>query len=715
MMKRNRLTILLALALAVVMAFTSCSFFDSSENEDKESTVLPPVVNTDVKVNYRDAVSAWTEYLSFVAPETTPVYTTNKLSIHGNVANGVVPTISGEYIYTRETVDNTVVVDDGNSSSEKKVSTTTTEKWYNATDGSLIQKFVSVTPEIKYVLGLPTIDESLRISDLVSYSIDRGSKFVKVTKYEYVIKEVNEGEDPLDRNVFSNYTKQATSISYYFNDGSLFLEDLVDVIAPREVENSTAYNAGYYLVDCKEKDATYLILGNKVIREFGYKQEYNLPIYDENSSALNGGYAYFEVKDNKYVITEEAPVVVPMGDLALYLVPGMTIRITDENDKSVAYYSTECYGIAGYAVLDNGNVYICEYHLLSKDAAEYDILSGEDKLNVTHKLISAKNGSISELDMSFTAQKLFNNNTKKINSFINYMTLEMTNSGECLLDSAQVDAGYVIAEIQKYQGGNLDAKTSYVVLDANLEIVKELPAIIQNQFSYPAFLDADNMVVCTRAVGNKTTYYSIDISSGEVTLAPSLSMLKDVQLLNNGYYYDYKIYDKNWNIIHDFAKDENFNIYRADFRVINKTLYFYTFTENDTDEVQNISRANITYYGYDKDANYTYNTETVLSNASFTNYEGIIRADSSDGDYYYYNLNADRIISIADDSTRLWSEVLSKNVRYSIEKSVESIRELEDGYLVVVRCYGELDESYYDVTGLELPEYFYTYEYYVIK
>lgn len=703
-MRKNRLLSLVALILAAIMIFTSCDSPDDSKHEKPDGPNGPD--NSPEIFERKDEAAAWAQYLEYEAPEGTAVLSATKF------LEDLEP---GSY----EIKENIIIVNDLVTTEKDGYSVSTkTEKWYSKTTGELVKTFTSTAPSVSSG-AIPT---DFDVNSLVVYNsefnpfLTGNTDFIGVLTTTLSLKTVEDGEPEPDPTVFESYDIKR-EYSYYYSDGTLFLTGLTEMLSPRAVTLGTgAYEAGYYLIDCEENSKTYLINNEgKIFRTFDYQREYDVPVYDAQSLNWDGaGYAYFEVGNYKYVVTESKAQLMPLGELALVLVPGIHIMVTDAEDKAVASYESNCYGIAGYAVLSNGNIYICEYKLLSKDAAEYDVLSGEEKLNITHKIISVANGSVTELDRDYTVSKVFNANTKKINSFLNLVTLGIENpeNRECLLDTATVKDGFILTEIQKYADGKLSTNSSFAVLNENLEIVAELPKIVENQFSYPAYANAAELLVASRTANNRIIYYSVDASSGIVSLAPHLNRRNSIEKINNGYFYDNKMYDINWNLVHDFEEDDSVNVYTADFRVVNGVLLYFV---NDYSSNEKLKRAEITKSIYDGKDNYSYSTFDFLSNVTFFG-EDYIKTVSYDGSNYhdnYYNVNANNLIYESHGYDYIHSEALDLDIRYEVNREIIDIVPHRDGYLATVKRTYTQDSNIDDETGLEYS--FAKFDFYIIK
>ncbi len=737
-MKNKRLLSLIALLLIAALLLASCSDSDGGK-QDSEGD-LPP--EGGIVTPLTEAAGKWTEYISYVAPEATPIYTATKIESDENsiinVLMDFVVVVNVEEVYVTPEAEPADPGDGSNDPvapdpilTENKIIT----KWFNKFTGALVKTFVDRIP----VVSGGKVDESIDLTETVEYDFDydNGTGLIEVGILNYTLKEpepVPDGEDPVEPDLYavSSYDEVYT-YDYYYADGTEFKRGLGERLSVRYVDNYAAYEAGRYLVDSEELGKTYLMEDGKIVREFGYMLEYNVPVYDEDSINYAGmGYAYFEKNGNKYLIREDAHQAMPLGDIYLVLVPGITINVTDANDSALADYASDCYAIAGYAVLSNGNIYVCEYELLNADAQEYDIKSGEDKLNVNHKIISITDGSVTALDKSFKVSKIFNDTTGDIRSFINLTTMEVTDPEDidsALLQNVDVDDGYMLAEIQKYADGALDPNTVFAVLNESLEIVAELPKLITNQFTYPSFLDADTMVVSTRTANNHIIYYGIDTADGNVFLLPNLSELTNIVPVTYGYVWfdvDYygnvegcKVYDVDWKLLRDFTADDGIDdVDYVDFRVINGSLYFHarrdTLVENEYN--YDVLKLDITRSVYDSGDVYYALQNPVISAAKLDEFDDAL-INGASGDIF--TLNGEYLIEVGDE-LRYKSvydaemrDGLGGNLHYYGDVTIYDIYTTDTGYVICTMV--EWSRNEYASSPSEMPLEYTEYEYFVIK
>lgn len=697
-MKARKLIALIALLLVGSILLTACN----DPEESGENPYTP-------QYNYSTDAKTWANYISYKAEE--PIKTAYTATAIAQEADG--GTVIGDILIT--TVNKDVFTNDATPVKTERVTTYT---WYNVNTGEVVRTLTSRSP----VITAGKVDESISPAAIKTYTQLSYHGLIEVKAQSYALKEIEADQDPLDTAAIASYDT-VTTYSYYLADGTELVKDLKERLAYRDATNTSCA-----LLDCKAENATYLMKGEDLLYTFEYKMEYDIPDYDETKTNVNGtGYAYFEKNGNKYVIKEAAHVSMPISDtLSLVLVPGISINVTDADDKPLVSYSAECYGICGYAVLSNGNIYICEYELLDKDAEAYDIKSDDQKMNINHKIINVADGSVSSLDLAYTTSKLFNNTTPEIKSFLNAITMELTDFqslNSSLLSSVSVKNGYLLAEIRKYENGVLSADTVYAVLDENLAIVAELPKIIANQFTYPGFMNATTMVVSTRTTTNAMVYYAVDLTSGEATLLPSLQALSNIEPINNGYVWwkgsTCKIYDAEWQLLKDFTVQSNDNNYKeVSPRIINGDVYFLSYYDNSANDDQftpnyTVKKCMIVKENsYSNGSRYTLSDFSIADSAKFYG-EALILKGSNTNTQYYTTLDGEYLFgNTQNNRVDLYSAELGTDVNYSVSKTVTGITETDVGFLVCTKVTYTKD-SY--LTPSDLDNEFVKYEYSLIK
>ena len=731
---KNKILSIISLLLIAAMLLVSCS----DPTDEYGPDINPPEGGNPAVA---EAFAKWSQYVSYKAPEAQTAYKVSpmlsELESKGNIYGNILVIADTADVFVEADVDPDAIVDPGAEPEMIKTETVTTTKWYDINTGALVQTFVQRIPEV--VGG--KVDESINLLDARKYVINYADRVGLIAVYTETSKLIEpeidpDTDEPVELDIYDVNSYELTgSYSYYDFDGKQFVSGLKQPLKSRYDVSESASNAGRWLIDSEELDKTFLVEGGKLVREFGYQMEYDIPVYDEEAINYGGeGYAYFEYKGNKYIINEEAHSMMPVGDIYLVLVPGISITVTDANDNAIVSYSSECYAICGYAVLSNGNIYLCEYELLNKDAAEYDIKSGEEKLNINHKIISAADGSVSTLDLSYKAGKIYNDNTSAIRTFTSFVTMEVADLGDidsALLNSVDVTDGYMIAEIQKYADGTLDSNSVFAVLNESLEIVAELPKLIANQFTYPSFVDSDTMVVSTRTAHNSVVYYGVE-TDGEIFILPALNELTNIEPIKNGYVWwdgEYcKVYDKDWKLLKDYGDiSVTDNFFRNGFGVINGALYFNYCRESGDSYVSDVMKVVIREVeDYDNPGevfDYGYNVNTKLelyetqlvTSAEINTGIGFLATDpvARVSGVTYYNIDGEELFTVGTNvrDKALYDEDSETYVDYDGTATIYEFIPTDAGYIVSLKVEWERWGS----SSSELPEGFTEYEYFIIK
>ena len=626
--------------------------------------------------NYLDTVAKWTAYLEFAGKDgNAGITTTNKIENVSSTHNDLIITEIAQDVLNED-------------QSLREVVTTT--KWLTL-EGKVVQTFVSKQPTFP-------LREGYSADGLVKYSFDYvDGGLILVTAEALTLKEAEEGTEPLDPGERSSYDLKVT-YSYYFEDGSVFLTGLESALVRRVVNNNSAIAAGRYLLDSGEK--TYLMSeNNELLVTFDLGMEYDVPVYDTESYTFGeyNDYTYFEAHGYNYVITEEKAQMMQIGDLVGYIVPGMSLTVMDGNWNVTVSYVSSCYAIVGYAVMENGNVFICEYELLSSEAEEYDILSGTEKLNVHNKLIDVKTGNVAELELGFTAQKLFNETTKSIKSFTSLATY--TGNGFDLLDTTVKD-GYTLATVNKYEGGLINMQSTYAILDENLAIVAELPAILPDQIFYPGMISNGIMLVETLAVGNKMISYAINTKTGNAMLFPKDH--SSVVHTNLGYLVDRVIYSEGWKELYKISESY------TDIQVANGDIYCI-----DSWGDAYLLKAPIDEYGW-YEFDYVMDFEYEESTLSFTQDGDLIVRHSNNGTVMeVYNTNGEELFGNKSEHVYVYSSKLMEDVECYKTTELLGMVDTEFGYLIITQVSVERNYSSFEESGI--PDVTTTLEYYVLK
>lgn len=540
MKKYSKLALMLALMLSMSTVMAACDDPDDKNHEN------PPTQEELDNIKYKAAVAEWEKYVEYVAPATPKKWekTTLKtqkedksLSYEGDyyTISNVVKT---EKTFTDETATEPVT---------KTTKTETTKTYYDSETHEELFKTVIVNvmkdgdkaldTELK-----PTAEYAQGVSKLTSY-------ILQVSKTTKVLKTVEEGADPLDETLFSSY-EEKTVYSYYHLPTKTWIAENLETAAVKR-DN---VNIAQQIIDIEDKTYLFDKATGEVVATYDLGMEYAVPSFDASNPQfiLNGnqytwdanGYGYYEQGDYEYYIKEAQPVTMPVGDLMMVLMPEVSFTVYS-NGEIKAEYVSDAYAVAGYAVLPNGNVYICEYEYTDAEATEYDANLGGQKINIVHTILNVETGATTDVNNAFLANKVYTNATEAMTTFNSYLTIGSANE---TLGSMKLKDGYVLAEIQKHANGALEGMTSFAVLSAEtMEIVAELPKIVPNQFGYVGYLDKNTMFVQAQAADRNNTVlnYAIDVATGNLELF--MHNFSNVQFIDNGFIYEGRVYDYEFN------------------------------------------------------------------------------------------------------------------------------------------------------------------------
>ena len=578
MKNMSKILAITALLLVFVMMFAACSENENPASEpndvtnsnNKQDETEPYVPHN--KVNVMDKVNKWTEYIEFddESIEEIPTLEGSFIESTGNV-DGTVVKINGWLIVTTSQNVKQIIDKEDPNAEPVLVATLTDIKIISTVTGEEMMTLKKVIPEVDAdgkCLG--TYAHTMYVSYTVSAvpSIQNGLVISKTTKS---LRELEDGEEALDITKNTSY-EATTTYTYYDGEANVVYENAKEMATFRQAHNFTTTNRSLMDVDDKTLLLTY---EGELVKSFARGNEYNIPYFSEyslTSTGLTNDYAYVTAGEYQYIIKEPAPIMQRLGELTLYTVQGISLTVMDEDYNAIVEYSTDCYHLAGYAILPNGNVYICEYVQLPSSATEYDFIKGEIKFNIKHTLVDVTEKAVKDLDLSFIATSMFTNVTGDIKSFTNQAVVTSM-AGTC-----KIKDGYVLATVQKYANQTLEANTSYAILDNSLQIVAEFDSILPSQLSYPSFIDADTLLVTTRAIDEKVVNYAVELSDGSVSLFAH--DLTKVDFLEYGYYLNNKIYDKNWKVLYDFYEGDMEYRYLA---TINGKVYVTTGATYDNE------------------------------------------------------------------------------------------------------------------------------------
>ncbi len=589
MRKFSKLALLLSLMLSASFCISACnsdssdSLGDSSSSSsyDPDEGKTPEDLEKEANNNYKERIAVWTRYVEYTVPEEKKALEDSQLT-NKDTAN-VKTTVSAnnqantnlyqvtrtEDIYKNVEIAPEVVDDGGEVISpaqfdNMKTETQTTYSIYDAEADTLVLELSSLE---YYALNDQLLDRTKKKSDEVEYQIlamgIEGLIIVQKTTYQLrKAEEPEEGEEAeiVDPALVSNY-EEVITWSIYDKHGKVLHQDLpIDEVEfeQREVSEMDEWKT-QKLVSIADK--TYLIHDGEIIRTFERGTQYDVPEYlSANQSA------YFQYGNYGYYVVEGQPEVMQIGDFYMARVPSVSFEIINADKELVWKYDTKSYHVAGYSVLSDGDIYLCEYKMLDATATDYDIENQGMKFEVLHSRIDVETGEVTKLEKEFVVSKIYNNVTPEMDTLLNNATTAE------VLGNCTVKDGYMLAQIQIYTDGVLDSNSLVVVLDEEMNVVATLPKILENQFGYVGFLDSDTMLVNTITTDNKSIYYMANTATGDVELYFNANTQQGIQYIKGGFIYRNKIYDYDWNVVYDMTNDyEEYRTYS--YEVKGNTVY----------------------------------------------------------------------------------------------------------------------------------------------
>ncbi len=566
MKKNSKIAILLALMLGATTVFTACD--DPGGWQPWYSSSGPSVAEQEeqaMNAVYKENISKWLKYVEYDAPEAVQDATYTKLTdkdvdgVTTRYNDGILTTTKVESTFEDVTTgegENAVTV---NRETARK---TTVKKQVLSTETFATLLTVE---DVKYEkvdeVGATSPDVE-KTAQTVSHSVSVHAHLgaVEVVKTTWALRApLPEETDPVDPAVLTNYEATVTYSYYNAKTGEAYFENL---------ENGANVRGQY--VDLEGK--TYLMDEDGIVKEFEEGMEYVLPSFDKDNQQIAtpyDDYAYFEQGEYGYRIDEGEYIEgETIGELNQGIYPSLSVSVY-KADALVATYESDCYSIYGYAVLPNGNVYICEVEESNTDATT-DFTQEGVAFNLKHTVLNVQTGAISEVDNAFRVQRLYSNATKDIKTALNLNTTLLTTDANSLeealnpennVHNVRVKDGYILAYIEKIENGELTGEVSYAALDANtLAVVEELPAIVESQFGYVGFMTEKELLFTTMTVDNYLIRYTANVETGDLNLFAKSSA--NIQTFRDlGFRWTETVGEKEIDVVYDYQWNKVADLY----------------------------------------------------------------------------------------------------------------------------------------------------------
>ncbi len=693
MRKNSKLAFLLALVMGTATVFAACDEpyqpYDSTTPAQREEQEMNAV--------YIQRVEKWKQYIEYDAPE---------------VAN----TKAKLTQLTEKDTDTVETEIEAQNGSITRITTTTDE-----TAGKVTTKYDVISLETDATILTRTSTKTALKEDDASakstwelYALSNPhDSMIEVKKTTYKLREAV-GDETVDPKLEANYEAVVTYSYYDALTGTAIAENLEDAAVVRDTYIDIA-------------DKTYAMDDDGIVKVFEKGYEYALPSFNEdNEQTVVGSYApyvYVEQDGYGYRIDEGEPITQQISsDMVMATFPSMDVAVYKDNEL-VAGYEAKAYHIAGFAILPNGNVYLCEYHEVIDEAAA-DIVMEDYKFDVVHKVLDIQTGAVSTVENAFVAQNIYTNATKDIKTLLNMNTVNG-------MDSIHLKDGYVLAEITKYADGALEGNSSYAVLDANtLAIVEELPKIVPAQFGYAGYISEDEILFAVRTPDNSIIRYTANAKTGDLNLFTKDNS-KVEQLEEGLVLYNKVVYNTEWNSVWNGDNDH----YDTPIVLPNGKLLIKYISDPDhlstSYYIWELGSAKVeTYndYGYEEpEVRINYTTDNLFSSdhdygdSNYKigdNYFALQRNESSTSYWIYYDLEGNKLFDTQTDTdykTIYEPENASKRVEFKV-KTTYSAEEINGLLYVRVREAWTEDRRYgYETDEQPTIEKGTYYQYYVVK
>lgn len=801
MSKRSKLALILAMLLGASTVISACndggrysssesSSSSSSDSSSSESSITPEEEEELANELYKERIDKWLQYVEYNGQSNTlKTVSTRELTEEDTNEKKTALEISSQKTYkTKETGDYKATFEVPNPNYDPAnptpgMSATIDEKktvgayektsFYVKETGKFIDTFTQKTylqtwdaEKGGYVLLHPdrTQDEVV----LFEFDESRYANLLEVKKTEYILKAMvmdpslaapitpnpdeNPDADTPDTNTPDTNTDETenaveTYVSLIENYDEVVTYSYYDVTTGNKIAEGLEKRAVARgdVVDIDDK--TYVMGEDGIAKVFDLGMDYTLPKFAKDNQQYVADnydpYVYFEQGEYGYRIDEEEAIAVQISaDFAMATFPGVSVSVYKDYNL-VATYETNVYHVSGYAVLPNGNVYFCEYRQLPEDATEYDIALDVYKFDVVHTILDVTTGQTSEVENGFVASKIYTESTPNIQTLLHLNTLGQDN----ILHSMKLKEGYVLAEIQAFEDGALTGNSTFAVLNSEtMELVEELPKIVDTQFGYASFVSKNYMLLMMKPVDNQSLFYTVNVATGDLELFSKNAFSRIKPLEKDCFLYDDKIYDYNFELVADLEDYASVKVLKNGKLLLKKenrwnenlymdvSWYVGTITEsydsyhsNGGRYVKSLSTTQIFYDTASRVSEY----DNWIGLMSVTyNEDGNFFTTVSDGkesiyalDIQYNNISTKLLLEEKEEWDEIWQRPYgNRYASYRVTTKIESVEKLVDGqYVVKVSEHWVFNRTYgYDYN--EVPaEYVFAnsgktyYTYYIIK
>lgn len=583
-MKKHRfLAMFLSIFLLASPMLVACSGDDNKNNNNNGE-------NPEVSIDYKTRVEAWEEYIEYDAEafKTAKPVQVKEIS---KVTDGNSSTSYYDGIYLQTTTTNKITKINEVSINEN------TEKLYKQEDTISYTIYNSETEEkIATYIGKQVFVDEVEGEEPNQTVVTKEDLSVHTT---YQLSSITNGIFYVTKNTYKAEKEEGSEITTYksvveyryfdINNNELSKwEEKLD----HNVYSGANENQKYATV----LDKTYVLNDGEIVATFEKGFELSIPYY-------NGA---IEIGDYAYVVNEKPlQAIGGSGDLTLVACPGSSIKVIDKNYNIVVDYETTADVVLGFGIMSDGNVMLSQYSFVDTKATEFDAEANGIKYDIKNVIIDVKTGVATEVaNTNYIISSVYTNATELLASGNMYNPNLSDGTMSLIAGGAKIKDGYFLANVQKVNEKTLSNERVIAVLNNKLEIVKELPNVIENQFGYAGFSSEEGLSVKTLTAGDKLIDYYVSTNNYEVNM-----YMKADYKIKGGFIANKKVYNNNYVELLDLQR------YEGDYTIVEDVLLIKDYREDDykDDEYEytvavyvsgsslHITEIDADYVGYDSD------------------------------------------------------------------------------------------------------------------
>lgn len=552
-MKKHRfLAIFLSVFLLASTMFVACSGDDDTDNVNNV-----PIVNID----YKARVDAWKEYIEYDADAFT-TFSPVKITEVSKVTDGESATSYGQGVYfiTNQTTVKTLIEERsvaGRATSLYKQEKTIVTTVYDSETNEKIASFTGNRVFKDVVVGeglLERVQQQEELTEHTTYEVASLTKGIFIATKSTYKAVTEEGSDVVNYELVKKYR--------YYDIQNNALTDWED-----EREDSVSTGIDVNQTYATVLDKTYVLNDGIIVATFDKGFELAVPYYTDA----------VEIGDYAYVLNEKPlQAIAQSGDLTLVSCPGSSIKVIDKDFNIVVDYTTDGDAIIGFGVLSDGNIVFSQYTFLDSNATECDVESSGLKYDVKNILVDVKTGVATEVEnTNFVLSSVYTNATELFASGSMYSPNLSDGTMSLVAGGAKIKDGYFLANVQKFNEKTLSSERVIAVLNNKLEIVKELPNVIENQLGYAGFSSEDGLSVKTATPQDKLIDYYVSTNTYEANMYIQVD-----NYIKGGFVSKGKVYNNNYVEVFDLKEYQDNNS-EFSYKIVDDVIVMWNYRYQD--------------------------------------------------------------------------------------------------------------------------------------